>query len=90
MQFKFPALTSAIFAALCIANVVNALVSPKTPQLDCTTDANLTFIGEPLNKRAALNTMVIYCNRRTQNVCGGTCTVYNGNAKCLDAPSTRR
>ncbi|TFK37244.1 hypothetical protein BDQ12DRAFT_667180 [Crucibulum laeve] len=58
-----------------------------------TTDAKLTFIGEPitdgLQGRAALNTMVTYCNKRTQNVCGGDCTVYNGGAACLNAPDTQ-
>ncbi|ESK90757.1 hypothetical protein Moror_4079 [Moniliophthora roreri MCA 2997] len=96
MQFKLSALTSTIVTALCISNVVNASALPdvevvsRKELLDwiSTTDAELTFIGEPLDKRAALNTMVVYCNTRTQNVCGGICTVYNGNARCLDAPGT--
>ncbi|EIW54845.1 uncharacterized protein TRAVEDRAFT_130874 [Trametes versicolor FP-101664 SS1] len=57
-----------------------------------TTDAELTFIGEPpnpLTPRAAQNTMVTYCSSRTQNVCGGHCTVYNGGAACLNAPKTK-
>ena len=57
-----------------------------------TTDANITFIGEPIDRhapRAADSVMVTYCNRRTQNVCGGSCTVYNGGAKCLSAPTTQ-
>ncbi|KAI0716405.1 hypothetical protein C8Q76DRAFT_724119 [Earliella scabrosa] len=56
-----------------------------------TTDAELTFIGEPINPlvpRSAQATMVTYCSRRTVNVCGGACTVYNGGARCLDAPGT--
>lgn len=56
-----------------------------------TTDAELTFDGEPINPltaRSALNTMVTYCNTRQKNVCGGRCTVYNGGAKCLNAPGT--
>ncbi|KAI5888719.1 uncharacterized protein SCHCODRAFT_02671276 [Schizophyllum commune H4-8] len=64
-----------------------------------TTDAELTFVGEPipgvnapedhaLDRRAALNTVVTYCNRRVNDVCGGACTVYNGQAKCLSAPGT--
>ncbi|KAJ3826849.1 hypothetical protein F5880DRAFT_1541559 [Lentinula raphanica] len=32
--------------------------------------------------------MVVYCNTKTVNVCGGSCTVYNGGAKCLNAPGT--
>lgn len=57
-----------------------------------TTDANITYIGEPItadiSPRAALNTMVTYCNRRVVNVCGGDCTVYNGGMTCLNAPDT--
>ena len=55
------------------------------------TDAELTFLGEPINplaSRSAENTMVTYCNKRVNNVCGGSCTVYNGGAACLDAPGT--
>lgn len=33
--------------------------------------------------------MVTYCSSRTQNVCGGACTVYNGGATCLAAPGTK-
>ncbi|KAJ3810781.1 hypothetical protein F5876DRAFT_88713 [Lentinula aff. lateritia] len=53
-----------------------------------TTEANLTFIGEPITKRNTENTMVVYCSVRTQDVCGGACTVYNGGANCLNAPNT--
>ena len=56
-----------------------------------TTDAELTFVGAPINPltpRSAQNTMVTYCNKRINNVCGGSCTVYNGGAACLDAPGT--
>ena len=55
------------------------------------TDAELTFVGKPPNPlaaRSAQNTMVTFCNKRTVNVCGGACTVYNGGAACLDAPGT--
>lgn len=58
-----------------------------------TTDAELTFIGEPINPlapRDAQNTMITFCSDRTQNVCGGPCNVYNlnGGAKCLFTPNT--
>ncbi|EJF60349.1 hypothetical protein DICSQDRAFT_63395, partial [Dichomitus squalens LYAD-421 SS1] len=56
------------------------------------TDANLTFVGDtvnPLTPRSAQDTTVTYCNRRTNDVCGGDCTVYTGNAKCLNAPDTQ-
>ncbi|KAI0760089.1 hypothetical protein C8Q74DRAFT_201664 [Fomes fomentarius] len=56
-----------------------------------TTDAELTFVGppiSPLTPRAAQTTVVVYCTKRSQNVCGGSCTVYNGGATCLSAPGT--
>ncbi|PPQ73610.1 hypothetical protein CVT26_010518 [Gymnopilus dilepis] len=59
-----------------------------------TTDANITYIGQPignpseLSKRQLPNTMVVYCDTQSVNVCGGTCTVYNGGPTCLDAPNT--
>lgn len=62
-----------------------------------TTDANLTFVGEPipgvnapegLTSRDAQNTMVTYCTTRNDNVCGGTCAVYNGGPTCINAPGT--
>ncbi|EJD50741.1 hypothetical protein AURDEDRAFT_57649, partial [Auricularia subglabra TFB-10046 SS5] len=57
-----------------------------------TTSAKLTFIGDPIpkgvSKRVGGNVMVVYCSKRTQNVCGGPCTVYNGGATCLGAPDT--
>lgn len=62
-----------------------------------TTDAKLTFVGEPipginspagLVSREALSTTVTYCSQRIDSVCGGACTVYTGGATCLDAPNT--
>ncbi|EIM85312.1 uncharacterized protein STEHIDRAFT_169287 [Stereum hirsutum FP-91666 SS1] len=58
-----------------------------------TTDANLTFFGEPITydivPRSAQNTIVTYCSSRVGNVCGGQCSVYNGGATCLNAPDTQ-
>ncbi|TFK71102.1 hypothetical protein BDN72DRAFT_838207 [Pluteus cervinus] len=55
-----------------------------------TTDANLTFIGEPITtiSKRAQNVIVAYCTNRVNGACGGPCTVYNGPAICLDAPGT--
>lgn len=62
-----------------------------------TTDATLTFIGNPipgvnapegLVSREALDTTVTYCNKRVNSVCGGDCTVYTGGPTCLNAPDT--
>ncbi|TRM60421.1 hypothetical protein BD626DRAFT_549727 [Schizophyllum amplum] len=103
--------------AAILALVVATAASPTTPEPEIattflseaemihwlqTTDAELTFIGEPipgvnvpalddadLARRAALSTTVVYCNRRVNGVCGGACTTYNGGAKCLNAPDTQ-
>ncbi|KAJ8088373.1 hypothetical protein PM082_022446 [Marasmius tenuissimus] len=101
MQFQFSVLSSAVVLALWVVDSVGAaVVSEREESYLAThdeiydwiknTDANITFIGDPidLTKRAPLNTMVVYCNRRTNNVCGGDCTTYNGNAKCLNAGGT--
>jgi len=60
-----------------------------------TTDANLTYINSPgtdatgnVLPRAPLNTRVVYCDTRANNVCGGHCTVYDGGPTCLNAPNT--
>ncbi|KAL1690658.1 hypothetical protein GGG16DRAFT_113827 [Schizophyllum commune] len=77
--------------------VVNVVSDAELVRWLKTTDAELTFIGAPiagfnapegLSARSAKGTTVVYCNRRTGNVCGGACTVYNGGPKCLDAPGT--
>ncbi|KXN93161.1 hypothetical protein AN958_00085, partial [Leucoagaricus sp. SymC.cos] len=57
-----------------------------------TTDANLTYVGEPignsLSPRSAQKTTVVFCNERVGNDCGGNCTVFTGGATCLSAPGT--
>jgi hypothetical protein len=53
-----------------------------------TTDAKITYIGEPINPltpRSALVAKVIYCDTRVDNTCGGVCT---GGAICINAPGT--
>ncbi|KAI9063862.1 hypothetical protein FKP32DRAFT_1666294 [Trametes sanguinea] len=60
-----------------------------------TTDAHLTFIGDPptapnpLTPRSAQRTVLTYCTKRNGSVCGGDCTVYNGSAACIFAPHTQ-
>ncbi|KAF8816747.1 hypothetical protein BYT27DRAFT_6376523 [Phlegmacium glaucopus] len=95
-SMQFIVLTSTIISALTLfaaaspASVVSNLVTVEEfKDWLAHTDAKLTFIGEPIDKRNALNTIVTYCNRRTFNVCGGDCTVYNGGPKCLDAHDTQ-
>ncbi|KAM5536123.1 hypothetical protein V8D89_010222 [Ganoderma adspersum] len=55
-----------------------------------TTDANLTYIGAPLNPLAPRDTTttVTYCTKRVGSVCGGSCSVYNGGPTCIDASGT--
>ncbi|EJD40296.1 hypothetical protein AURDEDRAFT_139067 [Auricularia subglabra TFB-10046 SS5] len=100
MRFT-PALTVLLTFA---ANLVAQVSATPTPVKDddtmsesqlltwlSTTDAELTYIGAPVGSPHALvggNVMVVYCNKRTQGVCGGACTVYNGGATCLNAPGT--
>ena len=73
---------------------VNLITIEQFKRWLATTDADVTFHGKPLgdlsdiSKRNALNTMVMYCNKRIDNVCGGSCSVYNGGATCIDAPGT--
>ena len=58
------------------------------------TDADVTFHGKPIgdlsdfSKRNALNTMVTYCTKRIDDLCGGSCQVYNGGATCIEAGGT--
>ncbi|KAF8957179.1 hypothetical protein BDZ97DRAFT_1763135 [Flammula alnicola] len=97
---QFSTLFFSVFAALISASAAPTAV----PAVDiisvaefknwlATTDAKLTFIGDPItdeniDRRAPLNTIVTYCDTRVDNVCGGTCTVYSGGATCLDAWGT--
>ncbi|KAG6907447.1 hypothetical protein DXG01_008875, partial [Tephrocybe rancida] len=59
------------------------------------TDADITYVGTPIDKRSgldarsALNTVVTYCTQRSGNICGGSCTVYNGGSACLSTPNTQ-
>ncbi|RPD58872.1 hypothetical protein L227DRAFT_612620 [Lentinus tigrinus ALCF2SS1-6] len=84
MQFtaKFTTLAFAVVAAtVYVAASPAPVASIVTPNeflnwLD-TTDANITYIGEPIDRnapRAADSVMVTYCSKRTQGVgCGGSC-----------------
>ena len=56
------------------------------------TDAELTFVGAPVNvlsTQSPDSVTVTYCSSRSQNVCGGACTVYTGGSACLNAPNTQ-
>ncbi|TBU25860.1 hypothetical protein BD311DRAFT_668755 [Dichomitus squalens] len=55
-----------------------------------TTEAELTFVGTPINPlapRAATNTTVTYCTNRVDDVCGGPCTVFTGGGVCISTPN---
>ncbi|KAL1750618.1 hypothetical protein FB107DRAFT_294462 [Schizophyllum commune] len=100
MQFKLFTAVLAAFSAAALASPaseVNVVSDEDFLQWLKTTDANLTFIGDPipgfnapdgLTTRAAQSTKVTYCSSRINNICGGSCTVYNGGPACLDAPAT--
>ncbi|CAA7262681.1 unnamed protein product [Cyclocybe aegerita] len=99
---KFFSITANFVAIAALVVVANASPAPDAPasflwsdaEFDhwlATTDANITYVGEPYNpleERAILATRVTYCSRRIHKVCGGSCTVYRGGAKCLNAPRT--
>ncbi|KAH9889012.1 hypothetical protein C8Q73DRAFT_709346 [Cubamyces lactineus] len=56
-----------------------------------TTDAELNFVGarsSTLGPRSSQNTILVYCTERSGTTCGGSCTVYDGGAACIDAPGT--
>ena len=58
-----------------------------------TTDAELTFIGTPINPlapRSARTTMLSFCSNvnATTNTCVGPCSVYTGGPQCLNATGT--
>ncbi|KAJ7636637.1 hypothetical protein FB45DRAFT_977347 [Roridomyces roridus] len=56
-----------------------------------TTDAALTFIGEPIERLDAspFTVTVTYCSGRIDDLCTGPCTAYTGDTTCLDAPNTQ-
>ncbi|KAI0351918.1 hypothetical protein OH77DRAFT_1429234 [Trametes cingulata] len=96
MQFSALFTTIVAFAAAAVvaspAATMSSIVSEaEMAHFIATTDAELTFIGEPpnpLSKRHALSTTVMYCTKRIGNICGGSCTVYTGGATCLATPNT--
>ncbi|KAJ2924839.1 hypothetical protein H1R20_g12265, partial [Candolleomyces eurysporus] len=102
MQFTLKATivqiaTVALFVTSAVASptpvAANVVANAQLDHWLATTDANLTFINDvnttsPLAGRATLDTRVVYCNIRSHNLCGGACTVYNGNSRCLDAAGT--
>ncbi|RPD69856.1 hypothetical protein L226DRAFT_266015 [Lentinus tigrinus ALCF2SS1-7] len=56
-----------------------------------TTDADITFIGKPIDRnapRSAEDVTVIYCSKIVGSICSGPCTVYYGGPTCLYAPDT--
>ncbi|KAJ3556028.1 hypothetical protein NM688_g2254 [Phlebia brevispora] len=74
-----------------VAPTSNVLTFQEMKHWIATTDAELTFIGTPINElstEAAQSITVTYCSSRSQNVCGGSCTVYTGGSACLAAPGT--
>ncbi|PIL23590.1 hypothetical protein GSI_14903 [Ganoderma sinense ZZ0214-1] len=77
------------FSPLALFTLALASVATAMP-FDATTDANLTYVGAPINPLAQRQstTMVTYCTKRVGGVCGGSCSVYNGGPTCIDASGT--
>ncbi|KAI0817009.1 hypothetical protein BC628DRAFT_1333922 [Trametes gibbosa] len=94
MQFStlFTAIVAFATVAIASPTATTSVVSEaELAHWLATTDAELTFIGEPFNplaKRTAQATSVTFCTKRIAGICGGTCTVYTGGATCLDATGT--
>ncbi|KAH6910906.1 hypothetical protein BKA70DRAFT_1370781 [Coprinopsis sp. MPI-PUGE-AT-0042] len=97
MSFKLAALATIVAAALVLPGAATPVALNEgivtNEELDhwiATTDAKLTFVGS--NERSGVGIQairVVYCNRRTNNVCGGACTIYDGGNRCLAAPGTQ-
>ncbi|KAK0189452.1 hypothetical protein F5146DRAFT_1199506 [Armillaria mellea] len=100
---QFFTLANFFFSLTTMAAVGSASLTPEPApagiwtdvQFDhwlATTDAKITYHGNttpnPLARRAALTTRVTYCNKHTQNICGGNCNIYDGGATCINASST--
>ncbi|KAH9913761.1 uncharacterized protein B0H18DRAFT_960153 [Fomitopsis serialis] len=77
MQFK---LAFATFAAL--VAVVAAVPSPEVTTQLFTQEEMIAWL-KTTDAELTLSATL------SQNVCGGSCTVYNGSAKCLNAPDTQ-
>ncbi|KAF6742458.1 hypothetical protein DFP72DRAFT_1105906 [Ephemerocybe angulata] len=99
MQFKFSTLLFSVATSFALLSKASPAPFPagivsfeEIENWLATTDAKITYIGvaptNPLSKRAPQNTRVVYCSNRTNNVCGGPCTVYDGGAACLNTPDT--
>ncbi|KAI0666865.1 hypothetical protein C8Q78DRAFT_994599 [Trametes maxima] len=96
MQFSSLFYTVVALATVAVASPAganNIISEAEFAHWLATTDAELTFIGprpdfSPLGKRSAQSTSLTYCTKRVGNVCGGSCTVYNGGATCLNVPGT--
>ncbi|KAF9465464.1 hypothetical protein BDZ94DRAFT_345774 [Collybia nuda] len=96
---KFSALSLTIISALALtvtagpATIKPRLVSEgEVKNWLANTDANITYVGGPadsgLGSRDFATTTVVSCDKRTADICGGTCKVYTGGPTCLDVPGT--
>ncbi|KAJ7636752.1 hypothetical protein FB45DRAFT_1138610 [Roridomyces roridus] len=88
---QFQALAALILTAFALkATAIKVMSVAEMKHWIATTDADLTFIGEPVENigLSPLRITVVYCSQRTFNVCGGACNVYTGGETCIDAPNT--
>ncbi|KAF9552083.1 hypothetical protein CPC08DRAFT_792265 [Agrocybe pediades] len=93
-SIAFFAVVAAATTCARAAVVTNVVSEAELMHFINTTNAELKFIGKPINangpaRRAALDTMVVFCTSRIDQVCGGSCSVYNGGPACLNAPGTQ-
>ncbi|KAF8905896.1 hypothetical protein CPB85DRAFT_903258 [Mucidula mucida] len=92
--FTFVSTSLALLNVALSSPIVNTSIVITEAEFDywlATTDAELTFIGDTAkshNPLAAHDTRATYCSKRTVNVCGESCTVYQGGVACLNAPNT--
>ena len=58
-----------------------------------TTDANITYVGSSRDRifsksKRQGSISVTYCDTRIDDICGGSCQVYDGGPTCINAPGT--
>ncbi|KAJ3526217.1 hypothetical protein NMY22_g7362 [Coprinellus aureogranulatus] len=93
----FTAIISTLLVTLGAVSSSAATGIMTDEQLDhwlANTDAELKFIGEKsyvpgtLRKRGEKSTRLVTCTTANGSNCGGSCSVYNGNAACLNVAGT--
>ncbi|PPQ96887.1 hypothetical protein CVT26_005866 [Gymnopilus dilepis] len=90
-SFFLFATASPVFGA---ENIARQVTAKQLQDWLATTDANITYIGQPvgspsdLSKRQLPQTTVVFCTSQSGALCGGSCSMYTGGPSCIAAPST--